>query len=52
VFLLTTTAVPLIARLGFRRIERSEAPATIASTTEFSSLCPASAAIMRRDGGA
>ena len=47
-FILTTTAAPFFAKLGFRPIERRQAPASIASTPEFATLCPASAIIMRR----
>ena len=47
-FLLTTAAAPFFAKLGFRPIERPEAPAPIASTREFAALCPASAIVMRR----
>lgn len=47
VFLLTDTAEQFFARRGYTRIARSEAPAAIASTREFSALCPASAALLR-----
>ncbi|HYM03638.1 MAG TPA: arsenic resistance N-acetyltransferase ArsN2 [Stellaceae bacterium] len=47
-FILTTTAAPFFAKLGFRPIERRQAPPSIASTPEFASLCPASAIVMRR----
>jgi amino-acid N-acetyltransferase len=47
VYLLTTTAAPYFAKVGFVEAERSEAPATIRSSREFSELCPSSATFMR-----
>ena len=46
-YLLTTTAPGFFERLGFQRIDRSDAPADIQGTTEFSGLCPTSAVCMR-----
>ena len=46
IYLLTTTAESFFEYLGFRRIQREEAPESIRSTREFSSLCPASAIVM------
>jgi len=46
VYLLTTTAERFFERLGFRRVDRDSAPATIRATREFAGLCPASAAFM------
>jgi amino-acid N-acetyltransferase len=46
-FLLTTTAPGFFAARGFRPVERQLVPASIAATTEFRSLCPASALCMR-----
>jgi amino-acid N-acetyltransferase len=46
VYALTTTAQPLFEKLGYEKLDRSEAPATIRGTTQFSSLCPDSAALM------
>ena len=51
-YLLTTDAEGYFAALGFKRIERSEAPAQIQATTQFRSLCPKSAVCMARDIGA
>jgi amino-acid N-acetyltransferase len=45
-YLLTTTAEPFFRRLGYTSAERGGAPAAIAGSTEFSTLCPASAAFM------
>jgi amino-acid N-acetyltransferase len=47
VFLLTTNAADYFARLGFETIEREDVPASIRATSQFSSLCPASARVMR-----
>lgn len=46
-YLLTTSAENFFTKLGFVKVERSEAPKEIAATTEFSSLCPDSAVCMR-----
>jgi amino-acid N-acetyltransferase len=48
-FLLTETAEAFFSRRGYRSIERVLAPAAIASSREFSTLCPASAVLMTRD---
>jgi amino-acid N-acetyltransferase len=48
IFLLTTSAERFFARAGYERIERAAAPAAIQHTQEFSSLCPASSAFMRK----
>lgn len=45
-YLLTTTAETLFAQWGFRRVAREDAPPALRDTTEFTSLCPASAALM------
>ena len=50
-YLLTTDAEPFFLALGYKRIERSEAPAQIQATTQFRSLCPKSALCMARDIG-
>lgn len=47
-YLLTTTAAGFFARLGYEAIPRSEAPAAIAATAQFSELCPASSTFMRK----
>lgn len=47
-YLLTTTAEAFFAKRGFRRIARGRAPARIAATREFQSLCPVSAVCMMR----
>lgn len=47
-YLLTTTAERYFERLGYHTVPRSEAPTVIASTSQFSSLCPSSSAFMRK----
>lgn len=47
VYLLTTTAATLAARMGFQPVNRDEVPATIRTTRQFAALCPASAVVMR-----
>lgn len=49
VFLLTTTAERFFARLGFSQIKRDDAPEAIRLTSQFASLCPASAILMFKD---
>ena len=46
VFLLTETAKSFFEKHGFETMERNAAPTEIKSTTEFSSVCPVSAAFM------
>ena len=46
IFILTTTAKDFFKRIGFEVIERKDVPDSIKSTTEFTSLCPASATCM------
>jgi len=45
-WLLTETAAPFFARLGFNFSERDSAPAAIRETSEFSHVCPSSATCM------
>lgn len=47
-YLLTTTAAPFFETVGFEPVARSDVPAAIAGTREFTSLCPASAVTLRR----
>jgi amino-acid N-acetyltransferase len=46
IVLLTETAESFFARLGFRRIPREDAPASVRASVEFQSVCPQSAAVM------
>ena len=48
VFLLTTDAADYFGRLGFVIVDRESAPEAIRATAQFSSLCSASARLMRR----
>jgi amino-acid N-acetyltransferase len=48
VYLLTTTAERYFPKFGFQRIERSDVPATVQSSVEFTSACPSSAIVMRK----
>ncbi len=47
-YLLTTTAEAFFARRGYEPVERAQVPGPIRATREFSSLCPASATVMRK----
>ncbi|MCR6478093.1 arsenic resistance N-acetyltransferase ArsN2 [Variovorax sp. ZS18.2.2] len=47
-FLLTTTAPDFFAARGYLSCPRSDAPDTIQATSEFASICPASATCMAR----
>ena len=47
-YLLTATAAQFFARRGYEAVPRSEAPAAIAATAQFSDLCPASSTFMRK----
>jgi amino-acid N-acetyltransferase len=46
IFLLTTTAASFFVSRGFRVVARDEVPDEIRRTTEFASLCPATATVM------
>jgi N-acetylglutamate synthase-like GNAT family acetyltransferase len=46
VYLLTSTAAGFFARLGFRQIPRSQAPAAMLASTQFQGVCPDSASLM------
>jgi amino-acid N-acetyltransferase len=45
-YLLTLTAADFFEKLGFIRTDRQKVPETISRTTEFTSLCPVTAACM------
>lgn len=47
-YLLTTTAERYFGKLGYEPIERSLVPESIRKTSEFSSICPTSATVMRK----
>jgi len=48
-WLLTTTATDFFLRRGWNSVSRDAAPATIRTSEQFTSLCPASATLMMRD---
>jgi N-acetylglutamate synthase-like GNAT family acetyltransferase len=48
-YLLTTTAERFFERLGYTRAPREAAPEAIRQTREFSGLCPASSAFMKKE---
>lgn len=47
-FLLTTTAAEFFGKLGFAPESRNAAPPAIQATSQFSGLCPASSAFLRK----
>lgn len=47
VFLLTTTAEPWFARIGFRPVPRTELPAALSASAELRGACPDTAVAMR-----
>ena len=47
-WLLTATAEPFFAGLGWSRADRADAPAAVAASVEFASACPTTAIAMRR----
>lgn len=48
VYLLTTTADRYFPRFGFERIARADVPASVQTSIEFTSACPTSATVMRK----
>ena len=48
VFLLTTTAEQFFPKFGFEEITRDQVPASVKTSIEFQSACPASAIAMRK----
>ena len=50
-YLLTETAEGFFDRLGYIATDRQQAPAEVRATSEFTELCPAGAACMRKDLG-
>jgi amino-acid N-acetyltransferase len=46
VFLLTTTADQYFPRFGFEAINRTEVPASVQTSVEFTGACPSSATVM------
>ena len=48
IYLLTTTAEDYFRQYGFESISRDDVPATVQTSVEFRSACPASATVMRK----
>lgn len=48
-YLLTTTAAPFFASLGYASIDRSAVPDAIRATREFAELCPDTATCMTKE---
>ena len=47
-FLLTTTAAVFFQQLGYEQVARSDVPQDISTTSQFSSLCPASSVVLSK----
>ena len=48
-YLLTETAEPYFNRKGYTKISREEVPAEVRVSSEFSHVCPVSAAVMKKN---
>ena len=48
-YLLTTTAKDFFEKQGYTIVNREEVPESIQRTTEFSSICPSSAIVMKKE---
>jgi amino-acid N-acetyltransferase len=49
IYLLTTTAEHFFANRDYKNVSREMVPESIRQTSEFKSVCPASATIMKKD---
>jgi N-acetylglutamate synthase-like GNAT family acetyltransferase len=47
-YLLTTTADRYFPKFGFERIARTDVPAAVQTSVEFTSACPSTATVMRK----
>jgi len=47
-YLLTTTAEQFFPKFGFERVARTDVPATVQESVEFTSACPSTATAMRK----
>jgi N-acetylglutamate synthase-like GNAT family acetyltransferase len=47
-YLLTTTAADFFPKIGWHNVERASVPESIASSSEFASVCPSTAACMHK----
>jgi amino-acid N-acetyltransferase len=48
IYLLTTTAERFFPKFGFERITRADVPASVQTSVEFTSACPSTAVVMRK----
>ena len=48
-YLLTTTVASFFSKRGYQTISRVEVPQVIQQTSEFASMCPASATVMKKE---
>jgi amino-acid N-acetyltransferase len=48
IYLLTTTAQRYFPKFGFQPIARTEVPAMVQASIEFTSACPSTAAVLRK----
>jgi amino-acid N-acetyltransferase len=48
IYLLTTTAERYFPKFGFEPVARADVPATVQTSIEFTSACPSSATVMRK----
>jgi amino-acid N-acetyltransferase len=49
IYLLTTTAKDFFSKEGYEVIARDDVPESIKNTTEFSTVCPSSATVMKKN---
>jgi amino-acid N-acetyltransferase len=47
-YLLTTAAADFFKRIGYEKLDRSEAPSVIKNNKQFTTLCPSTAVLMRK----
>lgn len=48
IYLLTTTAAPFFSKLGYEVIDRNSVSDFVRKTSEYCSVCPASATVMKK----
>ena len=48
IYLLTTTAADFFSNRGYQKIERTDVPPFIQQTSEYCSVCPSSATVMKK----
>lgn len=49
VYLLTETAEDYFAKKGFTKVNRQDVPVSIQQSTEFASVCPSTAVVMKKE---